>query len=101
MMKTTLRSRSPIQRFGIAVALLAWINIASYWSTHPRWWPPFDAVAQAYQALGKFQHIEVLMEAAESSVRGYVISGETTGLDPYRYAKLVVPYELPPNFKDP
>jgi len=79
--------------FGIAATLLAWISIASYWSTHTLV-RSFDSVAQAHQALEKFQHIEVLMEAAESGVRGYVITSDAARLDSHRYAKLVVPYEL-------
>ncbi len=88
-----MRSRSITLWFGAAVSVLVWISIASYWSTHELV-RSFGAVAHAHQALEKFQHIEVLMEAAESSVRGYVITGEAGRLDPYRYAKLVVPYEL-------
>src|SRR5712692_3015131 len=79
--------------FGIAASTLAWISIASYWSTHVLV-RSFNSVAQAHQALGKFQHIEVLMEAAESGVDGYVITGEADRLSPFQYAKLVVPYEL-------
>src|SRR5207302_2857839 len=72
---------------------LAWISIASYWSTQVLV-RSFNSVAQAHQALGKFQHIEVLMEAAESGVDGYLITGEADRLNPFQYAKLVVPYEL-------
>src|SRR5207302_6337622 len=72
---------------------LAWISIASYWSTQVLV-RSFNSVAQAHQALGKFQHMEVLMEAAESGVDGYVLTGEADRLNPFQYAKLVVPYEL-------
>ncbi len=79
--------------FGIALGVLGFISIASYWSTHALV-KSFNTVAQAHQALEKFQHIQVLMEAAESNVRGYVITGEYAQLESFRYAKLVVPYEL-------
>jgi len=79
--------------FSIAVTLLAWISIASFWSTHTLV-SSFDSVAQAHQALEKFQHIEVLMEAAESGVRSYVITSDAAQLDSHHYATLVVPYEL-------
>src|SRR5258708_26449361 len=92
-MKTTLRSGSIRLWFGIAILVLGWISIASYWSTS-QLVSSFDHVSQAYQALGKFQHIEMLMETAESSVRGYVITGDADRVAPFRYAKFVVPYDL-------
>ena len=88
-----LNSRAVRISFGIAASVLAWISIASYWSTHVLV-RSFNSVALAHQALGKFQHIEVLMEAAESGVDGYLITGEADRLNPFQYAKLVVPYEL-------
>src|SRR5580700_8551348 len=92
-MKKALEPRTIAYFFGVAVTILFWISLASYWSTHELV-RSFDAVTQAHQALEKLQHIEVLMESAEAGVRGYVITGEPVRLDPYRYAKLVVPYEL-------
>jgi len=92
-MRKPLQPKTIAFCFGVAVTILFWISLASYWSTH-QLVQSFDAVAQAHQALEKLQHVEVLMESAESSVRGYVITGETQRLDAYRYAKLVIPYEL-------
>src|SRR5258706_13072385 len=92
-MTRPLNSRAIRISFGIATSVLAWISIASYWSTHVLV-SSFDTVAQAHQAIGKFQHIEVLMEAAESGINDYVITGNAKRLDPFNYAKLVVPYEL-------
>ncbi len=92
-MTRPLNSRAISISFGIATSVLAWISIASYWSTHALV-RSFDAVAEAHQAIGKFQHIEVLMEAAQSGVSGYVITGDPKRLDSFQYAKLVVPYEL-------
>src|SRR6266481_4984703 len=92
-MARPLNSRTIRISFGIATSVLAWISIASYWSTHVLV-RSFDAVAQAHQAVGKFQHIEVLMEAADAGVSNYVITGDVKRLDSFHYAKLVVPYEL-------
>src|ERR1017187_6001405 len=92
-MTRPLNSRAISISFGIATSVLAWISIASYWSTHVLV-RSFDTVAQAHQAIGKFQHMEVLMEAAENGVSGYVITGDAKRLDSFQYAKLMVPYEL-------
>ncbi len=92
-MTRPLNSRAIRISFGIATSVLAWISIASYWSTHALV-SSFDTVAQAHEAIGKFQHIEVLMESAESGVNDYVITGNAKRLAPFDYAKLVVPYEL-------
>ena len=88
-----LNSKTIRISFGIATSLLAWISIASYWSTH-KLVQSFDTVAQGHQAIGKFQHIETLMEAAESGVNDFVITGRTQRLEMLDYAKLTVPYEL-------
>src|SRR6266700_2793713 len=92
-MTRPLNSRAIRISFGIATSLLAWISIASYWSTQVLV-NSFDTVAQAHQAIGKFQHIEVLMEAAERGVASFVITNDDKRLDPLEYAKLTVPYEL-------
>ncbi len=79
--------------FGLAVAILSWTSLASYWSTH-QLVRSFDSVIRAHQALEDVQYIQVLMESAESSARGYVITGLSARLDPYRYARFMVPYKL-------
>lgn len=92
-MKKSLHPRTIPTFFAVAVAVLLWISTTSYWSTH-QMVQSFDAVSQAHQALDKIQHIELLMESAESSVRAYTITGDAARLAPYQYAKLVVPYEM-------
>lgn len=92
-MRKPLEPRAIAFGFGLAVTILSWMTLASYWSTH-QLESSFDAVSQGHQALETLQHIEVLMESAESSVRGYVISGDGGQLEAYRYARLVVPYEM-------
>src|ERR1700687_5038757 len=92
-MSKPLNSRAIRISFGIAASILAWISIASYWSTHTLV-RSFDAAAQAHQALGKFQHIEVLMESAEAGLSAYVISGDAGLLNAFHYAQLTVPFEI-------
>ena len=79
--------------FGIAASVLAWISIASWWSTQSVV-RSFDSVVRAHQAIGKFQHIELLMESAQAGVHGYVITGEADRLNAFHYARLMVPYEI-------
>jgi len=92
-MRKPLEPRTIAAFFGIAVVILLWVSLASLWSTH-RLVRSFESDHESQQVLDKLQHIEVLMEAAESGVRGYVITGDAGQLDPYRYAKLVVPFEM-------
>ncbi len=92
-MTRPLNSRAISISFGIATSVLAWISIASYWSTQSLV-RSFDSVSQAHQAIGKFQHIEVLLAAADSGVSAYVATADPSRLESFRYAKLVVPYEL-------
>jgi PAS domain S-box-containing protein len=92
-MKKPLKPRAKAFGFSLVITILSWMSLASYWSTH-QLVSSFDAVTQAHQALEMLQHIEMLMESAESSVRGYVITGEAKRLTPFRYARLVVPYQL-------
>ena len=92
-MKRPLEPRTIAACFGAAVAVLAWISLASFWSMQ-RLTRSFDTVTQTHRVLDKLQHLDLLMESAESSVRGYIITGETGRLAPYRYAVLVIPYEI-------
>ena len=92
-MKRPLNSRAVRISFGISMSVLAWISIASYWSTHALV-DSFDTVARGHKAIGKFQHIETLMESAESGVNDYVMTGNPKRLNPFDYAKLMVPLEL-------
>ncbi len=85
-------ARSP-RFFGIAVVILSWVSLAAFWSTD-QLVRSFESDYESHHVLDKLQHIEVLMESAESGVRGYVITGHTAQLDPYRYARLVVPFEM-------
>jgi len=59
---------------GLAI-ISSWMSLASYWSTH-QLERSFDAGHQAHQALETLSSIRILIESAESSVRGYVISGQ-------------------------
>jgi PAS domain S-box-containing protein len=92
-MRKPLEPRTIATLFGAAILVLSWVSVASFWSTH-RLVQSFDADKESLQILDKLQHIEVLMESAEASIRGYLISGNKSQLDAYRYAKLVVPYEM-------
>src|SRR5438132_1685222 len=75
-MKRPLNSRAVRISFGISMSVLAWISIASYWSTHALV-DSFDTVARGHKAIGKFQHIETMMEHILSDVQ----VAEFTGLD--------------------
>lgn len=87
------RHRSIRAAFGITVGVLAWISIASYWTTFSLQ-RAFGDVTRTYQALEKFQTMEVLLEAATASVSSYVISGEADRLNAFEYAKLMVPTQI-------
>jgi len=92
-MKKPLEPRTIAVLFGIAVLVLSWVSLATYWSTH-RLVQSFEADNESHQILDKLQHIEVLIESADTSVRSYAMTGNDARLDSYRYAKLVVPYEM-------
>jgi len=92
-MRKPLEPRTIAALFGIAAVVLSWVSLASFWSTN-RLVRSFEADNGSHQVLDKLQHIEMLMEAAESGVRGYVITGDAGQLGPYRYAKLVVPFDM-------
>ena len=92
-MKKPLEPRRIAGWFAIAVVILGWISLASYWSTN-HLIESFDAVTKTHQVLDQLEHIQAMMESAESSVHSFVITGKTARLEPYRYATLVVPYEL-------
>src|SRR5262249_6885236 len=92
-MAKPLNARAMGLSLGIAIGVLGWISIASYWSTD-RLVRSFNSVDQAHLALEKLAHIQILMEAAESGVRGYVITGQARRLDLYTYAQFVVPFEM-------
>src|SRR5262249_25834245 len=83
-MRKPLQARTIAICFGIAVALLSWISAVSYRNTQ-QLVRSLDAVTQTHEVLDKLQHMETLMEAAESSVRGYILTGDTRRLESYRY----------------
>lgn len=86
------RSR-PRLSFGLAATILFVITLVSYWSTQ-RLVQSYTAVEQTQKTLETIQYVETLLESAESSLRGYIITGDTASLTPYRYAKLMVPKKL-------
>jgi len=92
-MRKPLEPRTIAALFGAAVLALSWVSIASFWSTH-RLVQSFEADKESLQILDKLQHIEVLMESAEASVGDFLVSGNNSRLDGYRYARLVIPYEM-------
>ena len=92
-MKKPLGNRTIVICFISAALILAWTSIVSYWSTH-RLVRTFNYVAQGSEILDTLQYAQTLMESAESSVRGYTITGEDRTLSGYRYANLVVPYRM-------
>jgi two-component system sensor histidine kinase/response regulator len=92
-MKKRLEPRTIATFFGFATVLLFWISMTSYRITQ-QLVVSFDEVSRAHQAVQTLQHIDLLLESAESNVRGYVITGNAKRLDPFRYARTVVPYEV-------
>ncbi len=87
------RHRAIRLAFGVTIGLLAWISMASFWATHTLQ-RTFIDVTKAHEAIGKFQHLEVLLESAGSSVSSYVASGEEDRLNAYYFAKLTIPSHL-------
>src|SRR6185312_5703868 len=92
-MEKALEPRRASRRFCLAVAFLSFITLIFYGSvlrlTHS-----FEALVRAHQTHEMFQTVELLMESAETAVRGYVITGDTGRLNAYDYARLMAPYEL-------
>ncbi|HVO32996.1 MAG TPA: CHASE3 domain-containing protein, partial [Elusimicrobiota bacterium] len=93
MKKSSLDPRTIALCFGLALILLGWVSVVSYWSTH-QLVRSFNGVGQAHQALEALQTIQLQMESAESSVRGFVITGDNRRLAAYQSARDVVPAKL-------
>jgi PAS domain S-box-containing protein len=88
-----LRRPSAAVWFGIACTVISWAGLAAYWNTH-RLVRSYDSAAESHRSLEKLQQIQAWMEAAESSVDEYVITGIPARLIPYHDAARHVPDEL-------
>ncbi len=92
-MQKSLNPRAMALSFGLAIIILAWASVTSYWVTH-QLVRSMNGLGEAHQALETLQSIDLIMESAESSVRGYVITGDERRLSDFRAAKRVVPGKL-------
>src|SRR5438132_215566 len=89
-MEQPLNSRTIAFWFSITCVLTACIGLIAYWETH-QLVGSFDSVSASHLTLEKLQTIEVMMEAAESSVDAYVITGRGDRLQGYLKARAAVP----------
>ncbi len=92
-MRYPLKSRSIAIGFAVACIVSALLGISAYWQTHELV-GSFKSVASSHQTLEKLQSIQGLMEAAESSVCAFVITGQEDRLKDYRHAVSIVPKQL-------
>ena len=92
-MRQPLHPRTIAFWFAITCMLTASIGMVTYWETH-QLVGSFDSVSESHFTLEKLQLIQSLMEAAESSVDAYVITGNNERLAGYRTARYAIPGHL-------
>src|SRR5258708_4387570 len=92
-MKKALHPRAVGLGFAAACLVIGWIGLGTYWCTY-QLVRSFDSVSESHQALERLQSIKELVQASQSGVYNYVITGREERLDIYQRAGRLIPRKL-------